>query len=329
MTSELGLSAAAIDWLGGIRRAVDVPAPILPDDVEADELLIRLDVDPEDRRDVLAARPGPQADPALWWVLDRVYQECVTTMGDRVPIEGHPGHPALPGDARYVPVWVYLALVPAIRLYHKDRGIPDDISWYSLAEAFGQTMRSHRQFFGVSGIGFGGMGWTLALRFRGADYQLGKLGFNRGAISLSNGACGYALSTHIAPQPPLDAASCDASFARARDFFTQHFPEEPVSFFTCHSWLLDPQLADSLPESSNIVRFQRRFHLLPLASGDEKRFRDDIAVMQYLFGRSHQGPDIPTSLLEELRCETTLQRAYVEHIRAGGHWHARTGWMPF
>jgi hypothetical protein len=41
----------------------------------------------------------------------------------------------------------------------------------------------------------------------------------------------------------------------AREFFGHHFPDEPVSHFVCHSWLLDPQLVEYLPERSNIVRF--------------------------------------------------------------------------
>lgn len=72
----------------------------------------------------------------------------------------------------------------------------------------------------------------------GADYRLGKLAFNRGVISFSNGACGHAIATHIPADPPLDAAACDDSFAQAREFFPRYFPEEPVSSFTRESGLV-------------------------------------------------------------------------------------------
>ncbi len=92
---------------------------------------------------------------------------------------------------------------------------------------------------------------------------------------------------------------------------------------------MDPQLADYLPERSNIVQFQRRFHLLPLTPEEAERPQGDQGILGYVFGRSHNGPAIPAALLDELPQDTTLQRAYVSHLRSGGHWHACTGWLPF
>jgi hypothetical protein len=33
--------------------------------------------------------------------------------------------------------------------------------------------------------------------------------------------------------------------------------------------------------------------------------------------------------LDDLPQRTTLERAIVAHLRAGGHWRARTGWFEF
>jgi signal transduction histidine kinase len=52
---------------------------------------------------------------------------------------------------------------------------------------------------------------------------------------------------------------------------------------------------------------------------------DDCAVVEI----GDTGSGIPASLLGELPQDTGLQRAYVAHLRSGGHWHTRTGWFPF
>lgn len=329
---SLGLPDETMAWLTNIDRSSDSQGPVLPDDAQAEQLLGRLGVDPVDRADTLTARPNPDNHPHMWWVLDRAYHQLLSAIGEVVPIEGFAGYPALPPSTgamgRHLPVWTYLAVLPAIRRYHADRGIPDDLSWHSLAEAFGYVMRAHRAMTGASGMGLWGFGWTLALRFRGVDYQLGRLSFNLGAISFGNGACGYALGVHIPGGRPLAPVACDESFARAREFFPHHFPDYPVTFFTCESWLMDPQLAEYLPDTSNILRFQRRFKSLRLDPHDETRLRSDHDILEYVFGRGCNEPEVPAELLDELPQNTSLRRAYVAHLRSGGHWCSRTGWLP-
>ncbi|MEQ4208575.1 acyltransferase domain-containing protein [Actinopolymorpha sp. B9G3] len=325
LVRELDLPAEAVNWLERIDRPATSPGLVLPDDAEAAQQLERLGVEEEDRDETLASRPDPHTHPALWWVLDRAYHALLATMGEAVPIEGHSGWPVRFSPetgpvGRHVPVWMYLAVLPEVRRYHAERGIPDDVSWSSLT-GLAAVMQKHRSVTGLSGIGLFGFGTSAMLLFRGAQYRLGQLEFNRGAISLSDGPCGYALSVHVPPVRPLSPSLCDESFTQAREFFFRHFPEEPVTFFTCGSRLLDPQLADYLPESSNIVQLQRRFHLLPVhTEADLPPADGDLA--EYVFGRSY--PD-----LDDYPQETTLQRAYVAHLRSGGHWYERTGWLPF
>ncbi|HZR39317.1 MAG TPA: hypothetical protein VFB12_04330, partial [Ktedonobacteraceae bacterium] len=100
----------------------------------------------------------------------------------------------------------------------------------------------------------------------------------------------------------------------ARTFFARHFPEETYRFARCASWLLDPQLADYLPPTSNIIRFQRRFHIVP--GGTDC----DQDVMRFVFRRVAPS-------LDELPQRTALQRIIVEHIRAGHHWQYYAGWF--
>lgn len=306
----------------------DLRAPALPDDAEAERSLERLGVDPEDRTATLAARPDPAAHPESWRVLRIACHELAVTMRAPVPIEGFAGWPPVPADqgavGRHAYVWAYLAALPEVRRYHASKGIPDEISWTTLG-VVGSRMRDHRRADGESGLG-GLSQWSPPLKFRGAEYSLGRLDFNRVVIALSNGACGYALNTHIPATGPLDPAACDESFDRARTFFARHFPEEPAAFFTCSSWLLDPQLAEYLPASSNLVRFQRRFRLLPRDPTHDSR--SDEAILRFVFDRPADGRGAAPEVLDELPQDTTLHRSYVAHLRSGGHWYSRTGWIP-
>ncbi|NEE42841.1 hypothetical protein G3M53_98075, partial [Streptomyces sp. SID7982] len=89
----------------------------------------------------------------------------------------------------------------------------------------------------------------------------------------------------------------------------------PHRHATCHSWLLDRQLADHLPAGSNILAFQRRF----TAFGARPVGDDD--VLEFVF---HTPPG--TADLDRLPQTTTLHRALVRHLRTGGHWRTAHGW---
>lgn len=323
---QLDLPPAASERLAVLKRSPGAPDPELPGPTEAADLLRRFGIDVPDRADALAARPDPVEHPALWWILERVYHDILATMGEPVSIDGFAGYPALPASTgaigRHLPVWTFLALVPAIRRFHAERGVPDSVSWTTLGTALGVALRAHRAVAGASGLGLWGFGWTLPLRFRGVDYQLGRLGFHLGELSLSDGACGYVLGVHILAGERLDVTACAESLGRARKFFARRFPDRPVSLFTCESWLLDPQLAGYLDSDTNIVRFQRLFTILPVPDHLEARSRSDEEMRGYLFAGSGD------AALDRLPQDTTLRRAYVEHLRSGRHWHARTGWRP-
>lgn len=313
-------------WLRSITRPPDAPEPVLPDDAEATELLNRLGV--TDPADTLAARPDRTADPELWWVLDRTYQQMVATMGDPAPRDGFHGWPSVSGDrnpaARHLYVWLFLAILPLVRRYHAEHDVPDDVSWESL-RCLGLHLAAARRRSdqpGLDGV------WSPPLAFRGALYPLGRLTFERiepamdGADfpPLPPGTC--AIGTHIPDGSPLDPQACDESFARASQFLTRHFRDRPAAFI-CHSWLLDPQVAEYLSAESNLVRFQRRFTLAP-----NEFDPSDSAILGFVFERRNDGPDVPENVLAELPQDTTLQRAYVAHLRSDRRWYARTGWAP-
>jgi hypothetical protein len=108
--------------------------------------------------------------------------------------------------------------------------------------------------------------------------------------------------------------ACDASFAMAREFFAEHFPEERYTWAVCSSWLMDPHLREYLAPSSNIVRFQDRF---TVAETDHDA---DRLVLQFVFGA------VPDDL-DALPQRSSLERAVVNHLKRGGHWQFRPGWF--
>jgi hypothetical protein len=321
---KLGLPDHMMTRLRAAPRPDDSPGPELPSNQDAAELMERLGVEPVDQATTLAARPDPAAHPELWWVLDRTYHDLLAGMG--IPPAGL-GWPALPSQTgpvgRHLYVWVCLAILPHVRAYHADHDVSDEVSWVSLA-GLGQELTNARLLSGHAGLD---ASWGLPRTFAGVSYRLGRLTFDRQRPwphgmehpLLAPGQSG--LNTHIPADGRLDPDAADDSFAQARTFFPSRFPEQ-VAGFGCHSWLMDDQLAAYLPSTSNILRFQRRFEYF----NDQEQA--DWAVLGNLFHRRYDGPHVPAGLLDELPQETTLQRAIVAHLRAGGHWYNRTGWFP-
>jgi len=86
---------------------------------------------------------------------------------------------------------------------------------------------------------------------------------------------------HIPATGPMEHASCGESFARARDFFPRYFPAFQPRAFCSTSWLFDSSLANILPATSNIVRFQREFYLLPLEQANDNQMFERVFAKRY------------------------------------------------
>ncbi len=325
--ARLGLSDDLIPWLEELEVSGQPPTPVLlPDKREVGEQFSRLGVSPEDAADIIAAWPTPEQNPEVWWLLERCHRQLVAHIGE-LPAPYPPLHhqyPALPlplgaiGKLFYV--YVFLATLPMIRQWHREHGIDDGVSWTTLAD-LGEHIAIHRRIFGTAGLDV--PEW-MALHFRGVIYRLGRLQFEQRLLSPqlrdvvgSDGPdlAAPVLSLHIPESGgSLTPAACDESFERARDFFPRHFPQEQYRIAWCTSWLLDPQLGEYLSPTSNIMRFQQRFHLIPGGSDA------DEGVIRFVFRRA-------TASLAELPQRTSLERTVVKHLQAGRHWQWRSGWF--
>ena len=319
--AELGLSETATAWLRGRETAADVE---LPQDREAVEMLTFCGVSERDREDMLAARPDPERDAHWWVVLQAIAAELDRGMDQAVGANGFTGWPKLTGTpvGSFVVPWALLSRLPRLLDVHMRRGIPESVSKAS-ASVLGSVLATHRKVTGRAGLGLFAL-WGPPLRFRGADIQLGRHAFTRAQFALGDGPAGYGLMIHVPPIGPLDSTASEDSIASAERSFAQWYPEEPVTLFSCTSWLLDPQLGEYLHPESNILRFQRRFSLLPeLPSADPDE--GDRSMMTFgLQMRDPEGALRPEDLARVPQ-DTTLQRAFVTHLRSGRHWAKRTG----
>ncbi|WP_309228447.1 acyltransferase domain-containing protein [Streptomyces lunaelactis] len=296
----------------------------LPEADDLAEALLDLAVPHEDINELLALRGRMLSDPGLRRLLDAGAAELVQDMGR---VGGGGELPRMPEESgavgRYLPVYVFVAALPYVRAYHRERSVPDEVSRRTLAD-LGRNMAVHRRRHGTGGLLI--PGW-IGLHFRGELYQLGRLQFQRSrlggrtgeavrAAGLPLGPGDFALDLHVPDfLGPISPAACDRSLARARDFFARHFPEEPYRVATCDSWLLDPQLAGCLPKESNIVRFQGRFR-----PAYEAKEVDDGGPVGFVFGD-------PELLPDGLPRRTGVERAIGDHLRAGGHWYGGHGWF--
>ena len=292
------------------RLAGDRPSAPLPAKADAPAILDRLAVRPDDAAEIMAGWPDPDSPlwtPELRWLLDRSTALILADVG------GHdwlPPGPELPRERglawRHLYVYAYLALLDVVTSYHRDHDITDAVSWMTLAD-LGRNLAIDRQ---MHREGWPVMQSWLTLHARGGVYELGRLQHQRGDT---------AIDLHIPASGPIAPQAVTTSLDEARAFFPRHFPDERYTAFACGSWLLDPQLQEYLPQDSNIVQFQRRFELEPYEKPEG--IDADIEVRRFAFRTL-------TTPLDQLPRHTVLQRAIIDHLTAGHHWHWRRGHFP-
>lgn len=118
---------------------------------------------------------------------------------------------------------------------------------------------------------------------------------------------------HIPAGERLELEACCNSLQAAKAFFSKHFPEAGLRGFCTATWLLDPELRKVLPVDSNIVCFGKLFHLLPLHNADDTQLRERV------FGKG--------TAWENCLATTSLQKAVLEHHRAGGKFRTTAGFV--
>lgn len=299
------------------RVAARLAAPTLGG--ELDRLGLRAD----DVADAVAVLPG--LDDAEHEAIAVVATGLVARLGlvpgtaeaDRAedPFAGCPQPAGRPTGL--LPLAALVLTADDVRAWHRARGITAADSDAALTD-LGQQVWVHRQTFGAFGLHT--HGWLAFGAWTGVLFWLGRLQFNVQRASAGH----WRLSTHIPQSGPLTPESVDEALSLARAFFAAHFPDQPVVEFFCSSWLLDPQLVEVLPPASNMVRFQQRWHDV-VAKSD-----GNADALFFVFRRRYDwdAPGGPDLQLDQLPRDTTLQRAIIDKIVAGGCWQVCRGEIP-
>lgn len=161
----------------------------------------------------------------------------------------------------------FLFLCEQLEVQYAEKGIPHQILMDTLQDIVTYT----RLWSEVKGtLYLGELNW-LSRHLQMRLFRLGRLQF---CMAVQEDGANV-LEIHIPESGPLLLEACDQSFAAARDFFARYYPDFAYQCFTCHSWLLDSTLLDYLPDSSNILKFRKRFRI-----GHEEE--SDI-LLRYLF----------------------------------------------
>ncbi len=224
--------------------------------------------------------------------------------------------------AAYLPVLAFADALPATLAWAQERGVPPSVVAATLADV-GRMMTRNRQWEGRPGLGDELAGW-LTRHLVGSILQVGRLQHERadagprtgvwlredGAPYVAGDVC---VNLHIPETGPLRPDAVGESLRAGRTLLRRRFPEERLRVRFCVSWLLDPQLAEYLPEGSNIRAFQELFRIGPAKDDD-----GDVSVRKFVFGNT-------AAPVGELPQRTALERAAVAHWQAGRHWRVHVG----
>lgn len=324
LAARLGMPPAAQNRLALMPVGSDLR---LPSDAEAKSLLQFCSVGELDQAAMLQARPNPVRDPDWWWLLRGAVAELRTRMDRPLAADGYTSWPTVPEEAgpvgMFLYAWALLAVVPDLINVHRRRGIPEQTTRRAVLD-LGGVMNSHYEVTGRRGVGLFPL-WGPPQVFCGTDLNIGRHSFTRAEMAFGDGPAGFVLQVHIPPIGPLVEEESAASMDQALTFFARHYPEEPIAALVCKSWTLDPQLRQYLKPDSNLLRFQQRWQLLPHVPSDDPSEGDREMMRLGLQVRTPESGDLSEEHLARIPQNTTLQRAFVDHIRSGGHWYKRTG----
>lgn len=130
--------------------------------------------------------------------------------------------------------------------------------------------------------------------------------FSKNGIQVAKGS--KVINMHIPRSgEPLSKELYEDAFAKAKSFYAWQFPQGPVPF-VCHSWLLYPDTASFVPTHLNVYKFLSEFEII------ESNHNNGEDLWR-LFDTMEQHPD-------RLPADTSLRRAFVNHLKNGG----RVGW---
>lgn len=124
------------------------------------------------------------------------------------------------------------------------------------------------------------------------------------------------ISTHIFWDSDFTPEKIDCAFNRGIDKTVKAYPEYDFKALFCCSWLMSPEINDSLGKTSKLSMFSARFVRFPTVS-------DAVAVKHYVF------PNDRKSDVFNYEENTSLQRAIKQKLMNGKYVYDTCGVIPF
>lgn len=209
---------------------------------------------------------------------------------------------------------LFIGLSRYTREKYAERGIPEEIFRDTMLD-LRYKLEECREVYGICGSFVAE--WFSGF-FRLSRFALGRLQFelipfqnvyHKNGHDLQEDS--LVINIHI-PRTgtPLDPISCETSLQKAAAFYRKEL-EGKEKAFACHSWLLYPVHRAFLPANSNLLAFMDRFDIFSWGE-----YGEDHPDLWRLFDRMYTGNP------EALAYDTSLRKAYADHIKQGG----KTGW---
>ena len=203
---------------------------------------------------------------------------------------------------------LFIMLSKHLRELYVEHGI-DLAIWHDSMLDLRYKLEECRAVYGICGSFVGGWfpGFYNLTRFALGRLQFelvdSPIEFAGNGITLAKGQ--KVINMHIPRSgQPLSPALYEDSFARAKEFYKATFPQDQPAPFVCHSWLLYPDTAKFVPPHLNTYKFLSEFTIM------ESNHNNGEDLWR-LFDTMEQHPDrLPT--------DTSLRRAFVAHLKAGG-----------
>lgn len=189
---------------------------------------------------------------------------------------------------------------------YQEKGISDTI-FYETFACFSRFVKEYQESYGR--YGFDRTFWVvrqLSLRL----FRIGQLEFEIERYREEN-----IISVHIPSDADIALKNCHDSYQKTRIFLKEFFPVFAQCRFFCGSWLLAPGLQEILPETSNIIQFQKEYEI-----AEVEPEADDI--MQWVFKKA----DIP---LADVPQDTSLQRKLKDYLQQGNTIGLAKGYLNF
>lgn len=215
----------------------------------------------------------------------------------------------------------YICLTEELREKYREAGFPEHMYDTAIEDMYTKA----KECVDVYGIwGIFSPGWFYSI-FHLRVFGMGRLFYNTGEYKGEDMTIGgrtvtqgdLYISIHIPSSgKPFDKASRLASYEMAYYFFKDAFEgKEPL--FRCGTWLLNPANRELLGEKSNIVSFMDDFRLVATYDNPTN------SSLWRVFGAAHELPP------EKLPRDTSLRRAYADHLARGNTFDGGIGFFVF